>query len=140
VSGFVIDASVAIKWVVEEEGTPRALSLRCHSLSAPDLVMAECANILWKKVHRKELTADEAQICAGLLAHADIELLPMRSLTPHAMRLASRLDHSAYDCMYLAVSILTRRPFVTADLRLVRKMAAEREPGVEVIALETFAN
>ena len=47
-STFVIDASVAIKWVVEEPGTPEALLLRRHRLLAPDLLMAECANILWK--------------------------------------------------------------------------------------------
>jgi predicted nucleic acid-binding protein len=54
VKAFVIDASVAIKWVVRETGTQEALSLRQHRLVAPDLLVAECANILWKKVRRKE--------------------------------------------------------------------------------------
>jgi predicted nucleic acid-binding protein len=47
---LVIDASVAVKWVVEEPGTQEALLLRQHRLLAPDLLVAECANILWKKV------------------------------------------------------------------------------------------
>jgi predicted nucleic acid-binding protein len=43
----VIDASVAIKWVVEETGPAAALSLlRGPQLLAPDLLMPECANIL----------------------------------------------------------------------------------------------
>jgi len=35
---FVIDASIAIKWVIEEDGTPEALALRGRGrLVAPDL-------------------------------------------------------------------------------------------------------
>jgi predicted nucleic acid-binding protein len=50
---LVIDASIAIKWVVQEEGTEDALALRTRAeLIAPDLIIAECANILWKKVKR----------------------------------------------------------------------------------------
>ncbi len=45
---FVIDASVAVKWVVQEAGTPDALALRKAKLAAPDLIIPECANILWK--------------------------------------------------------------------------------------------
>lgn len=43
---LVIDASIAIKWVIEEEGTNEALALRNQALAAPDLLIAECANIL----------------------------------------------------------------------------------------------
>jgi len=46
VTDYVIDASVAIKWVVSEPGTQEALALRQHRLIAPDLLIAECANIL----------------------------------------------------------------------------------------------
>ncbi len=58
---LVIDASVAIKWVVEEDGTESALALRQQAkLIAPDLLVPECANILWKKAQRNELSRDEA--------------------------------------------------------------------------------
>jgi predicted nucleic acid-binding protein len=57
---LVIDASIAIKWVVEEAGTDLSLALRQKArLMAPDLIVAECANILWKKAQRKELSNDE---------------------------------------------------------------------------------
>ena len=46
-NSFVIDASIAVKWVVEEEGTQEALILRQRAkLLAPELLVAECANIL----------------------------------------------------------------------------------------------
>ena len=53
---LVIDASIAIKWVVEEDGTPQALALRQKAkLIAPELLVGECANILWKKVQRRRV-------------------------------------------------------------------------------------
>ena len=86
---LVIDASIAIKWVVEEDGTADALTLRRHAkLIAPDLLAAECANILWKKVRRNELSKDEAFLAARLLQAADLDLLPTRSLLETATRSA----------------------------------------------------
>ena len=74
---LVIDASIAVKWVVEEEGTPQALRLLQRSkLIAPELLVAECANILWKKVRRDELSNEEALLAARLPQSADIELTP----------------------------------------------------------------
>ena len=65
---LVIDASIAVKWVVEEHGTPEALALRQKAkLIAPELLVAECANILWKKVQRDELFEEEALLAARLL-------------------------------------------------------------------------
>jgi len=123
VSHFVVDASVAIKWVVEEEGTAEALTiLEKVKLSAPDLLIAECANILWKKVRRKELSEDEAQIGARLLEQADIEILPTRDLLSSATSLAIELDHPAYDCIYLALAIERDWQFATADERFQRKV------------------
>jgi predicted nucleic acid-binding protein len=125
VNRAVIDASVALKWVVEEDGTPQALAVRRQaSLIAPELFVAECANILWKKVRRNELTADEARLAAGLLRGADVELVPTRWLLVPATRLAIDLDHPAYDCLYLALAIENGCPFVTADRSFVRRVRA----------------
>ncbi len=126
-SHFVIDASVAIKWLVEEEGTVEALTiLEKGELSAPDLLIAECANILWKKVRRQELSEEEAQIGARLLEQVDIEILPTRHLLGSTTRLAVLLDHPAYDCIYLALAIERDRRFVTADERFQRKFREDR--------------
>lgn len=119
---LVIDASVAVKWVVAEAGTDDALALRRTRLIAPDLLAAECANILWKKARRGEMTADEASLAARLLERADIDLKPMRALLDVATRLAVTLDHPAYDCIYLALAEAEGCPFVTADDRLLRKI------------------
>ena len=125
---LVIDASIAIKWVVEEDGTDLSLALRQKArLMAPDLIVAECANILWKKAQRKELRKDEALIAARLLQSAEIELIPCRALLESATRLAIELDHPAYDCLYLALAVENGCRFVTADERLVNKIRRDKK-------------
>lgn len=127
---LVIDASVAIKWVVTEEGSSDAVALLSGApLCAPDLMMAECANILWKKVARGELSAQVATLAARALEHAAVELHPMRALIERATQLAIDLDHPAYDCIYLALAQANGWQFVTADKRLLEKV--ERSPGVD---------
>ena len=120
---LVIDASIAVKWVVEEIGTPEALALRQKAkLIAPELLVAECANILWKKVIRGELLKGEALVAARLLQGAEIELLPTRSLFEAATRMSIEIDHPAYDCLYLSLAVEKKCQFVTADERFLRKL------------------
>ena len=138
-SEYVVDASVAAKWVFDEPGTAQALKLRRHVLYVPDLLIAECANIVWKKVSLGGLTEPEAALAVGLLARADIELVPTRRLARRAVDLAILLDHSAYDCMYLALAETAKRPFVTADARLLRKLAVERTEARLITAIDLAA-
>jgi predicted nucleic acid-binding protein len=119
---LVIDASVAIKWVIAEAGTAEALALRRHRLFAPDLLVAECANVLWKKVCRNELSAEEARFAARLLERVDVELVSTRHLLVSATALAVALGHPAYDCIYLVLAESLSCDFVTADRRLRSKI------------------
>jgi predicted nucleic acid-binding protein len=123
VNTLVIDASVAVKWVIDEDGTSEALTLRKRArLIAPELLAAECANILWKKVQRDELSKGEAFLAARLLQAANIDFLPNRSLLEAATRIAVELNHPAYDCLYLALAAELDCRFVTADERFLRKL------------------
>jgi predicted nucleic acid-binding protein len=126
VSGFVVDASVAIKWFVDEPDSAEAAVLLRHPLSAPDLLAPECANILWKKVTRAELSLDEAEVIALALEGAAITLHPTRPYLASATRIACELGRAAYDCFYLALSETLRQPLVTADMRLVGAVRAVR--------------
>lgn len=133
---LIVDASIAVKWVVEEDGTPQALTLRQKArLMAPEIMTAECANILWKKVKREELTKQEALLAARLLQAAEIELLPARSSMETATRMAIELDHPAYDCIYLALAIRNGCKFVTADERFLRKLDQGRRPSFRTQAM-----
>ena len=114
---LVIDASIAIKWVVEEDGTSAALVLRQKAkLIAPNLLVAECANIFWKKVQRGELLKAEALFAARLLQGAEIELLPTRSLFESATSRSSHLSRAnrrpvinQSDCTSIPKGVLVQR-------------------------------
>jgi predicted nucleic acid-binding protein len=125
VTDLVIDASVAIKWVIDEPGSQEALALRRHRLFAPDLLVADCASVLWKKARRNELSAEEARLAACLLQRADVELAPTRHLLEPATVLAMALDHPAYDCIYLALAESLSCDLVTAD----QKFSAKTRPA-----------
>ena len=60
---FVVDASVVVKWLVPEihSDAARRLLVLPHEYVAPDLLFAETANTIWKKIRRGELTAEEGQ-------------------------------------------------------------------------------
>jgi len=139
VSLLVVDASVALKWVIPEDGSVQALALRReHRFTAPDLLIAECANVLWKHVRRQFLSLEQARKAAEVLARADIDLKPMQPLIEEATHLAIKLNHPAYDCFYLALAAAEDCPFVTADERLVREVQAAGG-GPEIRLLSTFA-
>lgn len=125
----VVDASVVIKWVVEA-GSDDAVALleEGHALCAPDLMVPECANIFWKKVRRRELMVEEARTMATLLQRATVELAPTRPFMVDALNIAHALDHPAYDGFYLALAMNRQIPLITADVRLVQRVA-ERGPA-----------
>ena len=117
---LVVDASVAIEWLVPEPFSDAAdrLLTGAHDLIAPDLLLLEAAAALWKKSRRGELSAREADAAMANLANGPIELWPMRPLIGSAVALARRVAHPVYDCIYLAL--------------------AEREDGVVISADEEF--
>ena len=118
-SGWIIDASVAIKWFIDEPDSDRAVILLQHPIAAPDLLAPECANVLWKKVARGELRTDEAEAIALALEGADITLHSTRPHLASATSIACALGRAAYDCFYLALAEKLQQSLVTADMRLV---------------------
>ena len=113
----------------KEDGTSEALVLlEAGFLSAPDLLIPEYINILWKKVRRFEFEKDEAIMAARLLQKLDVEILPTRVLMEEALKLSVALDHAAYDCIYLSLALEKDWRFVTADKRLSRKLNQLNDP------------
>lgn len=124
-TGLVVDASVAIKWLIDEIQSAQAVAVLERQLAAPDLLIPECANILWKKVARGELFADEARLAAATLEQLEIDIYPMRSLLVRTTGLALALDHPAYNCVYLALAEHLGWPLCTADRKLVTAHATQ---------------
>lgn len=116
---FVVDASVAVKWVVEEVGSLEAAALHGEDLHAPDWLQVECANVLWAKARRRELTRREATERLAWLLGAPVHLTSACDLLDRASFLAHEIAHPVYDCLYLALAIELSSPLITADDRFV---------------------
>jgi predicted nucleic acid-binding protein len=120
----VVDASVVIKWVIPEDDSDLAFSLRgrCR-FAAPDLLFAEVANILWKTVRRGDISTEEYESALAALRFFKPQTVTSSDLFEEASRLAILLDHPAYDCFYLVCAARLGTVMVTADARLLNKLA-----------------
>lgn len=139
---IVVDSSVAIKWVIPEHDSALAENLvGPYRLIAPHLIYAECANILWKKKRRGEISSLELMKAATVVDDFAAMTVSMRELVASAIDLSILLDHAVYDCFYLALSILQECPFVTADGKFQRKVHAtlDRNQAEQCILLASFA-
>lgn len=124
--GDLVDASVAVKWYVPEPDSQRALSIlgSGRSLLAPDLLISEVGNILWKRVQRGELTLVEAQtIVTALTTACPLELFPASDLLGTALDIAATNRRTVYDSLYVALAHEQGCQFVTADERLANALA-----------------
>ena len=128
---LAVDASIVIKWMISEDGSAEALALRSkYRFAAPDLLVAECVNILWKKTRRGDLTDQQAELAAGLVERSSVDLVPMRRLMRAATEMAIRIRHPAYDCMYLSLAAANGWTFVTADETLARKIRQQPDAAL----------
>lgn len=140
IKAAVVDASVAVKWVVPENGSDCARLLAQAKLEAPDLLSVECANILWKKVRLGHLTRREAADCLRLLLGMPVALVGSRELLDSALRLSLELDHPVYDCLYLALALQRRFPLVTADEKLAKAARKQRNLAASVVLLSDLTD
>jgi predicted nucleic acid-binding protein len=125
---IIIDANIALKWVLPEDDSELAGSLLQAEIHAPDVLPVECCNALWASVRRGLLSADGARAGHAFILDAGMVLTPSLRLLPAALDLAMRLDHPVYDCLYLALIAETGAPLVTVDRGLIR--AASRDLGL----------
>jgi predicted nucleic acid-binding protein len=122
----VVDASVAAKWVVEEDHSAKAsLLLDWDARHAPDHWLAEAADVLWAKVFHGDLTASDAEERTAVLLRSPVIGTPIASLMVRAFAISVALRVTIYDSLYVALAEKRGIPLVTADERLIRNLAGD---------------
>ncbi|MBB4153498.1 putative nucleic acid-binding protein [Sphingomonas jinjuensis] len=120
----IVDASVAFKWFVPEDGSDLALAILDgpERLVAPDIILSEVANALWVRLRKLELDGAPSTVVRDAVASLKRmldEKVPAPELLPRAVELAFALNHPVYDCLYLALAEREQAVLVSADKRLV---------------------
>lgn len=124
VPGYVVDASIAAKWLVEEEGSETALALQTEDMLAPALLRIEIANLLRTLTGKRVVSAADAFELFRFFQSAPVTIVDHDDeLERRALEIALEMGHPIYDCVYLALAERTGRVLVTADQRFLRALA-----------------
>ncbi|MCY4589009.1 MAG: type II toxin-antitoxin system VapC family toxin [Alphaproteobacteria bacterium] len=98
---FVVDASVAVKWLVVEEDADAAqqLAMSGQELHAPRLMASEVANALWRKARMGEIGRRAAGVLLDNVPDMPVRWGADETVSADAVRLALALDRPIYDCV-----------------------------------------
>ena len=122
---YVLDASVALKWVLPEADSEKAIGLReayrmkAHDLSAPDTLPVETAHALTRAERKGLLAPPEAMEKYYELSASFPALHSYLILLPRSLELSSATRVGVYDCLYIALAEREQCRVVTADQRLL---------------------
>jgi len=127
----VVDASVAVKWVLPEPDSARATAIRMvdDELIGPSLAWAEIGSAIWKAVRRGDMGARTAREALQIAMAHYHRIDPLDDYAERAIELALSLGHPIYDCFYLALAERENAPLVTADDAMI---AAARKAKIKV--------
>jgi predicted nucleic acid-binding protein len=111
---------VAVKWIFDEVHSAEARRLRQYpgQLAAPDLMLTEVANVLWKRVGRGDVVAADAITSLERLSQLPVCWHATQPLLVRALDVATTYGRSVYDSVYVALAVREDARLVTADRRL----------------------
>jgi predicted nucleic acid-binding protein len=122
-SGFVLDASVAVAWLFEDEATEATDALldllQDEMAFVPTLWYYEVGNVLLQSVKRKRITAEQME-----MAWQRLRSLPLSRIEPEEQdamaitKLALGEGLSFYDAIYLFAAQKEKRSLASLDKAL----------------------
>jgi predicted nucleic acid-binding protein len=125
---YVLDSSVALKWVLAEVDSGRAIRLRdeyrggIHDLMAPDVFTPEVANGLVFAERSGRIKTGEAAIFLKDVLNAAPAIFPSTASLVRAMEIAIASNQAVYDCLYVALAEQEKCELVTADDVMAKKL------------------
>jgi predicted nucleic acid-binding protein len=125
---FVVDCSVAVRWLLPDEATPYTNAvfdlLNTQDAIVPSLFLSEFANVFLKLSRQRKLPQ---QLALGAVQRFTALGLEVDRNTPDPERLFTLAEHyglSAYDASYLELALRRGLPLACWDGGL--KAAAEK--------------
>lgn len=124
----VLDASVALKWVLPESDSQKAVSLRdefrqgIRELIAPDVFIPEVAHALTKAERRGIIPFGDAERRMLSVINCLPDLHSSLPLIQRAIQIASKARIAVYDCIYVALAEREGCDFITADYKVIHAL------------------
>jgi predicted nucleic acid-binding protein len=125
---YVLDSNVALKWVLPESDSHKAIQVRddflagVHEMLAPDVFLGEVGHSLTRLERRKLIRPpDGARKFSDILA-ALPAIYPSLPVSSRAYEISSQTRHGFYDCLYVALAEREGCELVTADQRLINNL------------------
>ncbi len=128
---YILDSSVAVKWVIKEIFTDKALLLRddfknkIHELFSLDIFPIEVSHALTKAERQKRITQPQGGTFWLDVMKTCPFLSPSIPLIPRAYEIASKAKIGIYDCLYVALAEREKCDLVTADDKLIKNLQAK---------------
>jgi predicted nucleic acid-binding protein len=125
---YVVDSSVAFKWVVPEVDSDKADLLRAdflngiHELLAPDLYPVEVAHALTRAERQARVVVGQARMLLADILTTPSQFHSYRPLLPRAVDISSAMRVGVYDCLYVALAEQEKCSLVSADDKLVKNL------------------
>jgi predicted nucleic acid-binding protein len=141
VNVLVVDASVVAAAFFREPITKASKSVLTsgRELHAPELILSEVTNVVWKRLSRGDISQEEAEELAHDLLSLPISCKSTRTLVEPALSLSTQTGRTVYDCLYLALAIEMECPLITGDKRFFNSLK-NRPLGDSVTWIETFVS
>ena len=125
---YVLDSSVAFKWVVREADSDKADLLRAqfmngtHDLLSPDVFPVEVAHALTRAERQARVTIGQARHLLLDVLTTPPQFHPYRLLLSRAVDISSAMRIGAYDCLYVALAEQEKCALLTADDKLFKNL------------------
>ena len=116
---FVLDASVALGWVVGKQATAYSRSMRLRArrepYHAPALWRLEVVNALRSLERRRAISSDSAAAAIDILDRMQPVIHEATMPLVDLLRVARKFDLSSYDANYLALALELKMPIACSD-------------------------
>ena len=139
----VIDTSGLVKYVLPEQDSSVVENLiALHhagtvNLIAPEYVLVESANVLWKHLQRGNILPEDVAASLQMLRGLGIRLIPNAELLDDALALAAQHGITVYDSLFCALAARENVQLITADNPLVRRLAGT---GIQATMLSQWSD
>lgn len=116
---FVLDASIALGWVVGRQASAYSRRIRLRArrepYHAPALWRLEAVNALRSLERRRAIAAEASATAVGILERMQPVIHETTLPRAELLQLARRHDLSAYDAAYLALALELKMPLACSD-------------------------